>query len=46
MDFRSGIDRKSCPFYEEVDKILGCQAASQPPVLLDGTNGVVNLSSK
>ena len=26
--------------------MLGCWAASQNPALLDGTNGIVNLSSK
>ena len=31
----SGTDRKTCPFYDELDAILGTRAASSPPVLLD-----------
>ena len=31
----SGRGRKSCPFYEEIDAILGTRAASEPPVVLD-----------
>lgn len=31
----SGTDRKTCPFYDELDTILGTRAASSPPVLLD-----------
>ena len=31
----SGADAKTCPFYDELDAILGTRAASSPPVLLD-----------
>ena len=31
----SGRGRKSTPFYDELDAILGTRAASRPPVLLD-----------
>lgn len=31
----TGRGRSSCPFYEELDTILGSRAASSPPVLLD-----------
>ena len=31
----SGKGRKSCPFYDEIDSILGTRAASQPVILLD-----------
>ena len=32
---KSGGARKSCPFYVEVDQILGTRAASSPPVVLE-----------
>ena len=31
----SGSGRISCPFFEEIDAILGTRAASQPPALLE-----------
>ena len=31
----SGKGRSSCPFYDEIDGILGTRAASQPPTLLE-----------
>ena len=31
----SGTGRTTCPWYEEVDAILGTRAASCPPVVLD-----------
>ena len=31
----SGRGRISCPFFEEIDAILGTRAASQPPALLE-----------
>ena len=31
----SGTDRKTCPFYDELDAILGTRPASTPPVVLD-----------
>lgn len=31
----SGKGRSSCPFYDEIDNILGTRAASQPPTLLE-----------
>lgn len=34
----SGRGRRSCPFYEEINAILGTRAASQPPVVLDCGN--------
>ena len=33
----SGTDRTSCPFYEEIDAILGTRAASSPAVLLESS---------
>ena len=36
----SGTGRSSCPYYDEIDAILGTRAASQPIVLLDsGADG-------
>lgn len=35
----SGRGRKSTPFYEEIDRILGYRAASQPAVLLSSVSG-------
>ena len=35
----SGGARKSCPFYDEVDKILGTRVASCPPVVLESGGG-------
>ena len=34
----SGRGRKSTPFYEEIDAILGYRAASQPMVLIGSGN--------
>ena len=31
----SGTSRKTFPYYEEIDSILGNRAASRPPTLLD-----------
>ena len=31
----SGTERKTCPFYDQLDAILGTRPASTPPVLLD-----------
>lgn len=31
----SGKNRSLCPFYDEIDSILGTRAASQPPTLLE-----------
>lgn len=31
----SGKGRSSCPYYDELDAILGTRAASQPVVLLE-----------
>ena len=37
----TGRGRITCPFYDEIDAILGTRAASRPPVLLDsGKEGV------
>lgn len=35
----SGRSRKSTPFYQELDEILGHRAASQPAVLLSSAEG-------
>ena len=37
----SGTGRITCPFYEEINNILGTRAASSPPQLLDsgGSHG-------
>ena len=35
----SGTGRTTCPYYEELDAILGTRAASSPPVLLDSGGG-------
>ena len=37
MNNVSGTGRTTCPFYEEMDNILGTRAASSPPVLLDSS---------
>lgn len=34
----SGRGRISCPFYDEIDAILGTRAASQPPALLESAD--------
>ena len=39
----SGTGRGTCPWYEEVDAILGTRAASCPPVVLD--SGVSSISA-
>ena len=36
----SGNARKSCSLYEEIDQILGTQAVSCPPVVVEGGEGV------
>ena len=36
----SGTDRKTCPFYDELNDILGNRAASSTPVLLDSGGGL------
>lgn len=36
----TGTDRKSCPFYDELDAVLGTRAASSPPVLIESGVGV------
>ena len=41
----SGNGRISCPFYNEIDAILGTGAASQPPALLESSNVNVNCVS-
>ena len=34
----SGTGRKTCPFYDEIDSIIGTRAASRPPTLLESSN--------
>ena len=34
----SGTNRVTCPFYDEMDAILGNRAASAPPVLLQSSS--------
>ena len=34
---QSGQGRSTCPFYEELDAILGTRAASNPAVLLESS---------
>ena len=34
-NYVSGRGRTTCPFYNELDSILGTRTASSPPVLLD-----------
>ena len=41
----SGTDRKTCPFYDELDAILGTRAASSPPVLLDSGGGSLSATA-
>ena len=36
----SGQGRSSCPFYEEIDAILGTRTASSPAVLLESSEGL------
>ena len=36
---RSGKGRAGCPFFEELDAILGSRAASEPPLLLESASG-------
>ena len=36
----SGTSRTSCPFYDEIDAILGTRAASTPAVLLESGSSV------
>ena len=33
----SGQGRNSCPFFDEIDMVLGTRAASQPPILLQSS---------
>lgn len=33
---------QDCPFYEQIDNILGPRAASEPHVILDSNKGVIN----
>ena len=33
----SGTDKTSCPFYEELDAILGTRTASSPAVLVESS---------
>ena len=33
----SGKGRSTCPFYDEIDAILGTRAASSPAILLDSS---------
>lgn len=40
----SGRGRKTCPFYEQVDRILGTRAASCPPVVLESGGGEVSIN--
>lgn len=42
----SGNDAKTCPFYDEIDRILGKTAASSPSVLLEsgGKSGIVSIT--
>ena len=35
----SGNGRSTCPFYDELDAILGTRAASSPPVVLESGGG-------
>ena len=35
MNRKSGEGAASCPFYEEIDKILGTRAASTPVLLVE-----------
>ena len=33
----SGTDRKTCPFYDDIDGILGTRAATEPVLLLESS---------
>ena len=33
----SGEGRHNCPFYEELDAVLGTRAASSPPAVLESS---------
>ena len=37
----SGTDRKNCPFYDEMDIILGTRAATEPVALLESLSTIV-----
>ena len=38
----SGTDRKTCPFYDEIDSILGMsRAATEPVALLESSSSAV-----
>ena len=39
---KSGEGAATCPFYEELDSILGTRAASNPVQLVDSGSGSVN----
>lgn len=39
---KSGEGAATCPFYEEIDSILGTRAASNPVQLVDSGSGSVN----
>ena len=39
---KSGEGAATCPFYEEIDAILGTRAASNPVQLVDSGSGSVN----
>ena len=41
----SGTGRTTCPWYEEVDAILGTRAASCPPVVLDSGASAISAAS-
>ena len=43
---QTGNNRKSCPFYEELDCILGCRATMAPPVLLESSTGEKTMDAK
>ena len=41
----SSRGRTSCPFFEEIDAILGTRAASQPPALLESAGTAEHATS-
>ena len=34
----TGEGRHTCPFYDELDAVLGTRAASSPPAVLESSN--------